>query len=118
MEQLDTYQHIPFGTPAWKKRYTRRMQIENFNNMVKTDGGLRHGWCRALGAIANNMGLLALTVAHNLRQAKSYLSRKRSEENNGDHPPPPDNETAPPNKPVATNGTTPRGPPGNTPTNA
>ena len=113
VEQLDTYQHIPYGTPAWKKRYTRRMQIENLNNMIKNDGGLKDGWCRALGAIANNMGLLALTVAHNLRQAKSYLSRKRSAENNGNQQPPPDNETALPNKPVATNGTAPRGPPSN-----
>ena len=116
MEQLDTYQHIPYGTPAWKKRYTRRMQIENLNNMVKNDGGLKDGWCRALGVIANNMGLLALTVAHNLRQAKSYLSRKRPAETNGDQQPPPDNATAPPSKPVITNGTAPRGPPGSTPT--
>lgn len=116
VEQLDTYQQIPFGTPAWHKRYTRRMQIENLNNLLKNTGGLRHGWCRALGVIANNMGLLALAVAHNLRQGKRYLSRKRSVENNGDQPPHQDNGTTPPSKPVVTNGTSPRGPPAAAPT--
>ena len=35
VEKLDTYQHIPFGTPAWKKRYGGRGQIENLNSLVK-----------------------------------------------------------------------------------
>ena len=109
VKQLDTYQHIPYGTPAWHKRYTRRMQIENLNNMFKNNGGLRHGWCRALGAIANNMGLLAIAVAHNLRQAKKHLLDP--EETNGDHPPSQDNGTAPPSKPAVGNGTAARAPP-------
>ena len=48
VEELDTYQHIPFGTPAWKKRYGGRGQIENLNSLVKDKGSLEDGWCRAL----------------------------------------------------------------------
>ena len=36
VEELDTYQHIPYGTPAWQKRYGGRLQIENLNSLVKT----------------------------------------------------------------------------------
>ena len=72
VEELDTYQHIPYGTPAWKERYDGRMQIENLNSLVKNDGGLKDGWCRALGQAANNFGLLALLIAHNLRQPNYF----------------------------------------------
>ena len=77
--------------------------------MFKNGGGLGRGWCRALGVIANNMGLLALAVAHNLRQAKKH--RLDPAEHNGHQPASQDNGTVPPQKPVVTNGTAPRGPP-------
>ena len=104
VEQLDTYQLIPYGTLAWKQRYNRRMQIENVNNMVKDKGGLKDGWCGAFGLAPNNLGLLALAVAHNLREAKGYEYRKQSIADSGNQPP------TPPSAP-ARNGPTRRGPP-------
>ena len=82
------------------------MQIENLNSLVKNDGALKDGWCRALGQAAHNFGLLALLLAHNLRQP-----------NNFDNEPEPDNEQPPTPKPRPTitpngaNGPKTRGPP-------
>ncbi|MCQ3804295.1 MAG: hypothetical protein OXC98_01080 [bacterium] len=112
VEKLDTYQLVPYGTPAWKKSYkSRRVQIENLNGIVKEKGGLKDGWCRAFGLAAHNLGLLALLVAHNLRQAKRYQTRQRqqSTESNGQQPPP-THAAAPPSAP-SRNGLTTRGPP-------
>ena len=105
VEKLDTYQHIPFGTPAWKKRYGGRGQIENLNSLVKNDGGLKDGWCRAFGKAAHNFGLLALLIAHNLRQPNNF----DDEEPDGEQPPTP-TRACPPSQPTA-NGLTTRGPP-------
>ena len=106
VEKLDTYQHIPYGTPAWKKSYGRRLQIENLNSLVKNDGGLKDGWCRALGEAAHNFGLLALLIAHNLRQPNNFDHEYQP---HGEQPPTPTRER-PPSKPTA-NGLTTRGPP-------
>ena len=108
VEELDTYQHIPFGTPAWKKRYGGRLQIENLNSLVKDKGGLKDGWCRALGQAAYNFGLLALLIAHNLRQPNNF-----DHENEPDSEQPPATTTSP--RPAITpdvaNGLKTRGPP-------
>lgn len=109
VEELDTYQQIPFGTPAWKKSYARRVQIENLNGIAKDKGGLKNGWCRALGLAAHNLGLLALLAAHNLRQALKHQHRQHPEEENGQQPPPTPT-VAPPSTP-SLNGKTTRGPP-------
>ncbi|MDE0233980.1 MAG: hypothetical protein OXM62_03130 [bacterium] len=109
VEQLDTYQHLPFGTPAWKKRYGGRMQIENLNSLVKNDGGLKDGWCRALGKAAHNFGLLALLLAHNLRQPNNFDNNKHKPE--GEQPPTHRATPRPAHKAQVANGLTTRGPP-------
>ena len=106
VEQLDTYQHIPFGTPAWQKRYGGRLQIENLNSLVKDKGSLEDGWCRALGQAAHNFGLLALLIAHNLRQPNNF---DHDDEPHSEQPPTP-TRAYPPSQPAA-NGLTTRGPP-------
>ena len=108
VEKLDTYQHIPFGTPAWKKRYGRRMQIENLNSLVKNDGGLKDGWCRALGQAAHNFGLLALLIAHNLRQPNNF-DHDNEDATDGEQPPTP--TTSPAITPDIANGLKTRDPP-------
>ena len=112
VEKLDTYQLVPYGTPAWKKSYNRRIQIENLNGIVKDRNGLKDGWCRAFGLAAHNLGLLVLLVAHNLRQAKRYLyrCRQQSTESNGQQPLPPTPAATPPSA-SSRNGLTTRGPP-------
>ena len=106
VENLDTYQHIPFGTPAWQKRYGGRLQIENLNSLVKDKGSLEDGWCRALGQAAHNFGLLALLIAHNLRQPNNF---DHDDEPHSEQPPTP-TRAYPPSQPAA-NGLTTRGPP-------
>ena len=36
--------------------------------MIKDKGGLKAGWCRAFGLAAHTIGVLALAIAHNLKQ--------------------------------------------------
>ena len=110
VEKLDTYQDIPFGTPAWKKRYGRRMQIENLNSLVKNDGGLKDGWCRALGKAAHNFGLLALLIAHNLRQPNNF-DHDNEEEPDREQPPTPTTSPRPAITPDISNGLKTRDPP-------
>ena len=72
-KDLDTFQVIPFGTPAWKKSYGRRNTSENTFSQAKDKGGLQHGWCRAFGLAAHTLGALAIAIAHNLKVAKRCL---------------------------------------------
>ena len=110
VEKLDTYQLVPYGTTAWKDSYGRRNQVENLNGMVKDKGGLKRGWCRAFGLAAHNLGLLALLIAHNLRQAMKQEHLRPSAESNGHEPQPATTTATPPNT-VSRNGITTRGPP-------
>ena len=77
VEHLDTYQRIPWGTPAWFMRYGNRMQIENVNGMLKSRRGLQGGWCQVLNKTGYNLGALTLAVAHNLRERKRYRHRQQ-----------------------------------------
>jgi hypothetical protein len=93
VDKLDTYQKIPWGTPAWFARYASRNQIENVNGMVKDRHGLQDGWCRILNQTGNTLGLLTLAIAHNLRERRRYRHRqqqKPAHEQPGDTQPPPD----------------------------
>ena len=110
VEELDTYQHIPFGTPAWHKSYGRRLQIENLNSLVKNDGALEDGWCRALGKAAHNFGLLAVLLAHNLRQPNHFDNDEDEDETDNDQPPTP--KPRPSSTPNSANGLKTRDPPG------
>ena len=107
VEELDTYQHIPFGTLAWKKSYGRRLQIENLNSLVKDKGGLKDGWCRALGEAAHNFGLLALLIAHNLRQPNNF----DEDATHSEQPPTPTTSPRPAITPDIANGLKTRDPP-------
>ena len=99
VDRLDTYQKIPWGTPAWFARYTRRNQIENVNGMLQDRGGLQDGWCRVLNQTGNTLGLLVIAIAHNLRERKRYKHRqqqKTAHQQPADTEPPPDQLSATP----------------------
>ena len=68
VDLLDAYQDIPFGTPAQDKSYGRRNPSEKTISMIKDKGGLKAGWCRAFGLAAHTIGVLALAIAHNLKE--------------------------------------------------
>ena len=84
---LDRWQQIPWGTPAWKKAYSRRLQVENVNGMVKADGGLDPEFCRARGLGAHNLVMLASAVVHNLKLAMTDPEAEDTDdESDDDHP--------------------------------
>ena len=85
------------------------MQIENLNSLVKNDGDLEDGWCRALGKAAHNFGLLVLLIAHNLRQPNNF--DKEDEEPDSEQSPTPATSPRPAITPDITNGLKTRGPP-------
>ncbi len=102
VEKLDTYQLIPYGTTAWKNSYNRRTQIENLNGIIKDRGALKNGWCRTFGLAPHNLGLLALLIANNLRQAMKHENLRPSAESNGHEPLPPSPPPIPASTPHAT----------------
>ena len=70
VDELDYWQPTPWGTRAWKESYTRRLQVENVNGMVKANGGLDPKMCRVRGLGAHTLAALAAAIAHNLKLAK------------------------------------------------
>ena len=113
VEELDTYQRIPFGTAAWKKSYGRRLQIENLNSLVKNDGALEDGWCRAFGKAAHNFGILAVLLAHNLRQPNNFDNdNEDKDETSSEQPPTTTSRPRPGITPNSANGLKTRDPPG------
>ena len=88
VKSLDLWQPIPWGTRAWEMSYHRRSQVENVNGMLRINGGLSHGSCRAKGIGAHIFTALALAVAHNLNlQRTDPLAAKptgRDDDDSGD----------------------------------
>ena len=78
VEDLDDYQLIPYGTPAWQTAYGRRNLVETVNSMFKPDKGREIGRCQAFGLAANTMASIALAVAHNLKETVKTQRAKRS----------------------------------------
>lgn len=70
VDELDYWQPTPWGTAAWRESYSRRLQVENVNSMVKADGGLAPSMCRARGIGAHTLAALMACIAHNLNEAK------------------------------------------------
>lgn len=97
VDKLDTYQDIPYGTPAWHQRYAGRLRGETTNSMLKDKGALKLGSCRAMGLAANHLALLAYVVAHNLREVKGYQYNQRLIEDTSPEPP----EAEPPSTPTS-----------------
>ena len=78
VEDLDDYQLIPYGTPAWQTAYGRRNLVETVNSMLKPDKGREIGRCQAFGLAANTMASIALAVAHNLKETVKTQRAKRA----------------------------------------
>ncbi len=71
VDQLDTYQTIPYGTPAWKASYHRRNAVEGVNGQLKNRFGFDRGWVKAFGNTAADFAVTAAVVAYNLRLAET-----------------------------------------------
>ena len=107
VDLLDTYQDIPFGTPAWKRSYGRRNPVEKTFSMIKDKGGLKAGWCRVFGLAAHTLGALALAIAHNVKETIEI------EETQTDKPVPParPKNFEPTRRNILADSLTPRAPP-------
>ena len=70
VDKLDYWQPDAWGTRAWKASYSRRLQVENVNSMVKANGGLDPKMCRVRGLGAHTFAALVAAIAHNLKLAK------------------------------------------------
>ncbi|MCQ3805007.1 MAG: transposase [Acidimicrobiia bacterium] len=108
VDLLDSYQDIPFGTPAWKRSYGRRNPSEKTISMLKDKGGLKAGWCRSFGLAAHTIGVLALAIAHNVKETIG-IERTRT-----DKPVPParPKNHQPTRRNISADSLTPRAPPG------
>ena len=71
VDWLDEWQLIPWGTQAWKTSYNRRLQVENGNGILKSNGALSNLFCRTKGIAAHTFAVLCLAIAHNLNLAKT-----------------------------------------------
>ena len=105
---LDAYQGVPFGAPAWKRSYRRRNPSETAISMLKDKGGLKAGWCPAFGLAAHTIGVLALAIAHNLKQT---LKVEKSQPEKPHRPARPRN-FEPTRRNIIADSLTPRAPPG------
>ena len=65
VEDLDTFQQIPYGTTAHAKSYGRRNQIENVFSIARARGGFTPHSCRARGLGAHLIPALTIAVASN-----------------------------------------------------
>ena len=83
-DKLDRWQLTPWGTPAWKKQYSRRLQVENVNSMVKANGELDAKFCRARGLGAHHLAVLASAMAHNLKLAMTDPLAEDSDDESDD----------------------------------
>ena len=78
VDDLDDYQLVPYGTPAWQTAYGRRNLVETVNSMFKPEKGREIGKCQAFGLAANTMASIALAVAHNLAETTKIQRAKRA----------------------------------------
>ncbi len=81
--QLDQYQRIPYGTPAWHETYhPARATVESAISTLKEDGALRHGTCKTMGLAANTLMTLARVVICNLRKTAANKRKNNDNDNN------------------------------------
>ena len=67
VDQLDHWQRIPCGTPAWHDAYhPGRSTVESAIGRLKDNCGLERANCQAMGRAAITLSMLALVVIYNL----------------------------------------------------
>ena len=87
VEELDTYQEHPWGTPVWKKSYGRRNVVEGSNGKAKANKGLGGESCQAFGLAANTLAALFVVIAYNrkltrtVKVVRRVLKRRRQRAN-------------------------------------
>ena len=77
VEELDTYQEHPWGTPVWKMSYGRRNVVEGANGKVKANKGLGGESCQAFGLAANTLAALFVVIAYNRKLTRTVKVVRR-----------------------------------------
>ncbi len=85
----------------------RRNPVEKTFSMIKDKGGLKAGWCRSFGLAAHTMGVLALAIAHNLKETIG-IERTQTQKS---APPARPKSHQPTRRNISTDSLTPRAPP-------
>jgi hypothetical protein len=83
VEYLDTYQTIPWGTPAFQISYGRRNQVESVNGRLKSELHMRRSWLRAFGLGASRFAWTVAAVAYNLMLAAADPAAEGLEDGQG-----------------------------------
>ena len=116
-KQLDHWQRIPYGTPAWDTAYhDARNIVEGAFSQLKRKHGLDRENCQAMGLAPITLSMLALVVLHNLKEAAAEkLEEEGDPSANGDEctQPPGDSSACTPRSAVSSrrSATPPRAPP-------
>ena len=103
LDELDTWQRLPYGTSAWARAYySGRSAVESLFSRLKEHGALASGTCQAFGLAANTIAVLARIVIYNLRKADVDDSADGDDDSDGSDlapssvtPQPPDSRLGP-----------------------
>ena len=77
VDQLNHWQRIPYGTPAWCEAYgSGRSAVESVNGRLKDRSGLKRDNCQAMGLAPITLSALALVVIYNLGKTSDKLLKE------------------------------------------
>ena len=77
VDQLNHWQRIPYGTPAWCEAYgSGRSAVESVNGRLKEKSGLERDNCQTMGLAPISLSALALVVIYNLGKTSDKLLKE------------------------------------------
>lgn len=76
---LGNSQKAPFGTRSHRKSYKRRLQVETRIGVLRRQGALSRGWCKAMRLGPNSLGFILLAVWHNIELAREARAKRREQ---------------------------------------
>ena len=76
---LGNSQTAPWGTPAQRKSYLRRLRAESGIGAFKLSDIFEKGWCRTFGLPANTIGATLAAVWRNIMLAREYRAKRHEQ---------------------------------------
>ena len=102
-KEASSFQLPHNGTPAWRKACGYRNPAESAIGMIRGEGRLIHGWCRALGTDPQYVGGIMLIVAHNMSLQEKEADARTTKNGHPKNPKPNPPKTPPSPKPPGAN---------------
>lgn len=72
-------QSVPYGTPAQRKSYLRRLRVETRIAVLKLPNSLEKGWVRTFGLVPHTIAGILAVVAHNMELTREARMRHREQ---------------------------------------